>query len=322
MVQTSSRLVSFMLPSPSHHWALIIHKMTQKYPRKNPSMLGAPLPSMSHPCLCIFIEFMGSQGAPVSLSRHVSPQKCGCILRDGVCNNGLFAVLNDFSKHHSKKIKVPTWRVSMDAMYCHGMTKTAGCEKVLPQTSIWISSSVLSKAPAHLREYTCTGCLVHSIDSAQQSVCQPSVSRSCFGFLTRLTQTGGVCFNKIYWENAFFSHKASQLLCQLMCIESKSGLVARMLPVLCTAHCSQHLFSFHLYLMSTLNNLKCTAVKKKKEHRHEKEIRISGCFVRDLLRRCHTDFFIHIWAVEQHNGMAVSGVDVRDQLIAVIWLWD
>lgn len=91
-----------------------------------------------------------------------------------------------------QKIKVPTWNVSMDAMYCHGITKTAGCEKVLPQTSIWISSSVLSKAPAHLREYTCTGCLVHSIDSAQQSVCQPSVSRSCFGIVTRLTQTGGV----------------------------------------------------------------------------------------------------------------------------------
>lgn len=51
------------------------------------------------------------------------------------------------------------------------------CTKQSADTPAWVYNAC-----------TCVGCVVHSIDSAPQLVCQPSVSGSCSGFLTGPTE--------------------------------------------------------------------------------------------------------------------------------------
>lgn len=100
------------------------------------------------------------------------------------------------------------------------------CEEALPQTSIWVSSSVRSKVLTHLHEYAVYGhvqSVLYIIASPQQSECQPAVNRSCFEFPRRITQTGDVCFHHpllcVCFIKPFFlmrclTHRASQLIRQ------------------------------------------------------------------------------------------------------------
>lgn len=57
------------------------------------------------------------------------------------------------------------------------------CTKQSADTPAWVYNAC-----------TCVGCVVHSIESAPQLVCRPSVSGSCSGFLTGPTEVVDECY--------------------------------------------------------------------------------------------------------------------------------
>lgn len=207
-----------MLPSHSNHKALIIHNMTQKQP------ISASWSANFHESsrFMLLPQIYGIAGNSCATIQNASLCKCDFILHNVVWNSSSvclqFYIVNYLSKHQKEKIIVPIYSMSMFTMHCHSVTKTARwfqmCEKALQHTAIWMSSSVRSKAVTHLHGYTVyVHAVLYIIESAQQSVCQLSVSRSWCGFPTSERNWGCVLssstvmllFHKTLFLNTLFN---------------------------------------------------------------------------------------------------------------------